>query len=207
MAFLKKHLKDDHNRYICEVCYDKKTCVLEEQKLYTFRQLDKHLSRGDMDEMGNIAFMHPYCKFCNRHFFDEDEFKMHINIEHMYCSICGKDHRYRYYQGYQSLEVHFKMSHYICPDPTCLAQKFIAFATPDELQLHRVQVHDKNNKKVDMRQLCGFQFEGHNPNDRVVVIKDKEGVDMEEQFLTLKKTKNKALGEADMQEDELLDPR
>jgi hypothetical protein len=39
------------------------------------------------------------------------------------------------------------------------------------------------------------------------VIKDKEGADMEDQFLNLKKCKNKALGEADQQIDELLDPR
>lgn len=29
VAFLKKHLKDDHNRYVCEICVEKKTCVLE----------------------------------------------------------------------------------------------------------------------------------------------------------------------------------
>ena len=58
-----------------------------------------------------------------------------------------------------------------------------------------------------MRELCGFQYEGHNPDDEIMVIKDKEGVDMEDQFLNLKKCKNKALGEADQQIDELLDPR
>lgn len=42
-AFLKKHLKEDHNRYICEICVEKKTCVLEEQKLYTYKALNKHM--------------------------------------------------------------------------------------------------------------------------------------------------------------------
>jgi hypothetical protein len=69
-------------------------------------------------------------------------------------------------------------------------------------------MHDRNpNKKIDMREICGFQYEGHNPDDEIVVIKDKEGVDMEDQFLNLKKCKNKALGEADQQIDVLLDPR
>ena len=58
-----------------------------------------------------------------------------------------------------------------------------------------------------MRQLCGFQYEGHNQDDEIVVIKDKEGVDMEDQFLNLKKCKNKALGEADQQTDVQLDVR
>jgi hypothetical protein len=74
--------------------------------------------------------------------------------------------------------------------------------------LHRRQQHDQyTNKKIDMRELCGFQYEGHNPDDEIVVIKDKEGVDMEDQFLNLKKCKNKALGEADQQTDALLDLR
>jgi hypothetical protein len=38
-------------------------------------------------------------------------------------------------------------------------------------------------------------------------IKDKEGVDMEDQFLGLKKSKNRVLGEADQQHDGLLDIR
>jgi hypothetical protein len=38
-------------------------------------------------------------------------------------------------------------------------------------------------------------------------IKDKEGIDMEDQYLGLKKSKNRALGEADQQHDGLLDVR
>lgn len=49
VGHLKKHLKEDHNRYICEICVEKKTCVLEEQKLYTYKALNKHVERGDID--------------------------------------------------------------------------------------------------------------------------------------------------------------
>lgn len=71
-----------------------------------------------------------------------------------------------------------------------------------------MQMHDKiGAKKIDMKEMCGFQYEGHNPDDEIIIIKDKEGVNMEDQFLNLKKCKNKALGEADMQQDCLLDPR
>ena len=41
----------------------------------------------------------------------------------------------------------------------------------------------------------------------MVEIKDKEGVSMDDQFLSLKKTKNRALADADHQIDELLDVR
>lgn len=47
----------------------------------------------------------------------------------------------------------------------CLDKKFIAFKTADELKVHRMQVHEKQIKKIDIKQLCGFQYEGQNPND------------------------------------------
>jgi hypothetical protein len=38
-------------------------------------------------------------------------------------------------------------------------------------------------------------------------LKDKEGINMHDQFLTLKKSKNQAIGEADKQQDTILDVR
>lgn len=127
IAFLKKHLREEHKRVLCDICFQKKTCVLEEQKLYTQAQLNKHLERGDIDEFGNIIFLHPYCGFCKTYFFDEDEFKRHMGLEHMVCNVCPPDYKYIYYKNYDSLQTHYKISHYICPDPNCLAKKFIAF--------------------------------------------------------------------------------
>lgn len=80
IAFLKKHLKEDHKRVMCDVCLEKKTCVLEEQKLYTQGQLNRHLERGDIDEYGNVTFLHPHCAFRKRYFFNEDEFRVHVNL-------------------------------------------------------------------------------------------------------------------------------
>ena len=77
----------------------------------------------------------------------------------MICHVCPKQERYRYYKHYDSLEVHYKMSHYICNDANCLAKKFIAFKTAEELRLHRIQYHDRNSiKKIDVKELCGFQY-------------------------------------------------
>lgn len=45
----------------------------------------------------------------------------------MLCNVCGKQEKYRYYKNYDSLEIHYKISHYICNDENCLAKKFIAF--------------------------------------------------------------------------------
>jgi hypothetical protein len=30
------------------------------------------MERGDIDDIGNIIFMHPTCGFCRINFFDED---------------------------------------------------------------------------------------------------------------------------------------
>jgi hypothetical protein len=30
------------------------------------------MDKGDIDEFGNVTFMHPYCGFCKKNFFDED---------------------------------------------------------------------------------------------------------------------------------------
>lgn len=77
----------------------------------------------------------------------------------MLCNVCGKQERYRYYKNYDSLEIHYKISHYICSDQECLNKKFIAFKNAEELKVHKMQTHDKSsNKKIDIKQLCGFQY-------------------------------------------------
>ena len=84
----------------------------------------------------------------------------------MLCHVCGKQERYRYYKKYDKLETHYKISHYICNDENCLAKKFIAFKSAEELKVHRAQVHHKGgggNKKVELRDMCGFQYEGYKP--------------------------------------------
>ena len=147
IAFLKKHLKEDHKRVLCDVCLEKKTCVLEEQKLYTQGQLNRHLERGDIDEYGNVTFIHPYCGFCKRYFFNDDEFRLHLNMEHYTCNVCGQAEKYRFYKNYDSMETHYKISHYICSDPNCLAKKFIAFRSAEELKVHKAEIHGVGGKK------------------------------------------------------------
>jgi len=65
----------------------------------------------------------------------------------MVCNVCPTDYRYTFYKDYDGLETHYKISHYICSDPNCLAKKFIAFRSSDELKLHKTEVHSIGNKK------------------------------------------------------------
>lgn len=43
---------------------------------------------------------------------------------------------------------------------TCMAKKFIAFRTAEELKIHRTEAHTSGNKKIDGKQLCGFNYGG-----------------------------------------------
>lgn len=63
------------------------------------------------------------------------------------------------------------------------------------------------NLRIDGRELCNFHYEGHENQEDFIEIKDNEGIDMENEFLTLKKAKNRALGEPDVQEDTIIDMR
>lgn len=54
-----------------------------------------------------------------------------MNLEHFICNVCGTQHRYTYYKDYDGLETHYKISHYICSDPSCVAKKFIAYRTAE----------------------------------------------------------------------------
>jgi hypothetical protein len=49
----------------------------------------------------------------------------------MICNVCGVHNKYIYYKDYDSLETHYKISHYICSDINCLAKKFIAFRSAE----------------------------------------------------------------------------
>ncbi|KRX11107.1 hypothetical protein PPERSA_05216 [Pseudocohnilembus persalinus] len=215
--FLKKHLKDRHKKYFCDLCAENKLCLLSEQTLYSHEQLQKHLKYGDHDENG-ICFLHPYCQFCNEHFFDEEKFYKHLQEKHMACQVCGQSQKFRYYNEYKNLETHYKMSHFICDDQKCQEKGFIAFATSAEKELHIQQVHThgvntadndddvnfggkkKKKAQVNLNSLANFSYEGdqdrrnpyrNNRNKKEEQIKDREGVDMEMQFLSQRRIKHK----------------
>lgn len=137
IGFLKKHLKERHNRYLCEVCVENKTALLTEQKLYSQHGLDRHLKHGDHDEDNNLIFFHPHCQFCNKYFYSEDLFARHMAKDHFQCHLCP-DQKYRFYPNYPSLETHFKITHYACINHDCKNKSFIVFKYPAELEIHNV---------------------------------------------------------------------
>ena len=90
--------------------------------MYSSKALDRHMKKGDIDESGNTTFLHPYCKFCTTSFFDEDFLRKHLTREHYTCTICPEKYKYYHYKDYKGLEIHFRMTHYLCPDQDCIAK-------------------------------------------------------------------------------------
>ena len=69
--------------------------------------LKDHMDSGEYDDVGNLLFIHPFCKFCFRHFYNEDEFTSHLNKEHFKCHVCLDKYKHYYYKNYDSLKNHF----------------------------------------------------------------------------------------------------
>ena len=88
MIALKKHLKDTHHRMLCEICVDNRALILSEQKLFRPDEQKSHIWNGDFDEENNLIFLHPYCEFCDRHFYNEEEFVKHLR-DHYTCDQCS----------------------------------------------------------------------------------------------------------------------
>ena len=70
------------------------------------------------------------------------------------------------------------MTHYICPDPDCLAKGFIAFKTQPELISHRFVIHEKNTG-TGYNAVTGFYTEGSKLEMDHIKLEDREGIDFE----------------------------
>ncbi|CAK87927.1 unnamed protein product (macronuclear) [Paramecium tetraurelia] len=202
---LKLHLKVEHMRFYCDVCIEQKTCFLGEQQLYSDYQVRRHMNNGDLDEDSNIIFKHPFCKFCRKHFYDEDKFKQHLNLAHINCSLC-EDMKFTFYKDHGSYERHLKLSHFLCEEPEC-KQMLVVFKNQCELDMHK-QSHcnDPRIKKMsnlNVQQIAGFY---EDPKQKKQ-LNDKEGEDFTDQFISLEQTKLRAVTQIDQHKDENIDFR
>ncbi|CAD8190995.1 unnamed protein product [Paramecium pentaurelia] len=203
---LRNHLKDQHQRYFCEVCIEQKTCFLVEQQVYTEQQYRHHLQYGDYDEDSNLIFKHPYCKYCKKNFYDEDKFKQHLNIVHINCNMC-ENSKFIFYKDHGSYEKHLRLSHFCCEEIEC-KQMLVVFKTSGELDLHRNQVHchDQRIKKFNHHNLQ--QFAGFYDNKKQMKqYNDNEGLDFSDQFPSLRQTNLRAVVHIDQHNDEKIDFR
>ena len=156
---LTRHMVRSHQLFYCDVCTDNQKLFLHEHTLYNRKDLIKH--KRSKNTAG--VEMHPKCQFCDTRFFDVDALMNHLSQKHEYCSFCeqaGKPSQY--FRNYKSIEQHFMNEHFLCMDPICRREKFVAFGTELDYQAHMQKVHGSNGKsdKIDMRLLMDSQGGG-----------------------------------------------
>ena len=175
----KKHLQNIHRRFLCELCVNNSTLLLDEHKIYREKEFHDHLENGDFDKEKNLVNLHPKCDFCNEHYFNDDLFYKHCKKAHEKCFLCKKkEYKNIYYKNYQTLEIHFSMSHYACHDKNCKLKGFVVFKTKEELEKHSVQIHKAPGKKKFQVMSVSKVDEG---------IYDNEGIDVFKKTLSFKR--------------------
>ncbi|KAG7100058.1 hypothetical protein E1B28_001843 [Marasmius oreades] len=168
---LKLHVRAHHNKLMCDLCIRMKKVFAHELPLYTYAQLIIHLpsinrrsNQKQIPKEDMEGGIHPLCEFCRECFFSGDELYPHMRERHEECFICKRNEvRDQYFQDYASLENHFNSGHYPCTDSACLAQKFVVFNTPIDLQAHMVETHgggmSARDRKDARRVQTNFEFE------------------------------------------------
>ncbi|XP_024531658.1 E3 ubiquitin-protein ligase ZNF598 isoform X2 [Selaginella moellendorffii] len=145
---LRRHIFSAHRLIMCSLCLEGRKVFIQDQKLYTKPQLERHSSRGDSvvdgneEERGGFTG-HPMCAFCTRRFYSDNELYHHMSTEHFTCHLCQRlrPGQFDYYENYDDLESHFRNEHALCEDPDCLAKKFVVFASEQELKVHNAKEH------------------------------------------------------------------
>ncbi|RYO76515.1 hypothetical protein DL766_009684 [Monosporascus sp. MC13-8B] len=143
---LHRHVRSTHHKKMCDLCTRNKKVFTHEHELFTDKELEKHIDRGDdrpgaADQTGFKG--HPKCDFCRQRFYDDDKLYEHLRERHERCFLCDRQdpRRPHYYLNYDSLEEHFRKDHYLCSDRECLEKKFVVFGSEVDLKAHQLSEH------------------------------------------------------------------
>ncbi|ATY63616.1 Zinc RING FYVE PHD-type [Cordyceps militaris] len=143
---LHRHVKSTHKKRMCDLCTRNKKVFTHEHELFTDRELEKHMRRGDdkpgaADQTGFKG--HPLCGFCGERFYDDDKLYEHCRMKHERCFLCDRrdSRKPHYFVDYNALEQHFKKDHYFCNDRECMEKKFVVFESNMDLQGHNLAEH------------------------------------------------------------------
>jgi hypothetical protein len=171
---LKIHTKEAHKQLLCDLCVKNKKIFAHEHQLFTAKELTRHYKDGDrpleasQDDDGFKG--HPECGFCRKAFFDDDDLYKHCREQHERCHVCdqssqGGPRSANYFRNYKELDHHFRRDHFLCPDPGCLAKKFIVFGSEIDLKAHQLEVHPEGLRGQALKNAKRVQtdFQGYQP--------------------------------------------
>ena len=162
---LHRHVKSAHKKRMCDLCTRNKRVFTHEHELFSDKELEQHMRRGDdkpgaADQSGFKG--HPLCGFCGERFYDDDKLYEHCRMKHERCFICDRrDSRQpHYYRDYNELEKHFKKDHFLCADRECMEKKFVVFESEMDLQAHRLAEHGggATSREARLVDISGFDF-------------------------------------------------
>ncbi|KAI9674454.1 MAG: hypothetical protein M1817_001792 [Caeruleum heppii] len=168
---LHRHVKSAHQKVMCDLCTRNKKVFTHEHELFTMAELRRHEKFGDdnpgaVDQSGFRG--HPECGFCRQRFYGDDELYTHCRDKHERCHICDRRNQGRqqqYFVDYDSLELHFRKDHFLCPDKECLEKKFVVFDSEIDLKAHQLDAHPNGLSKDARREarridMSGFDYRG-----------------------------------------------
>ncbi|GAA5970452.1 hypothetical protein JCM11641_001714 [Rhodosporidiobolus odoratus] len=140
---LKRHVRAVHQTTLCDLCCSNKKIFAHEHELFALPPPQTGNGRGRRTELDEHQEKHhAMCGFCKRWFYDSDGLYKHCREQHEECFICTRQGiRHQYHLNYDRLEQHFKLDHYLCPHPECLAKKFTVFESELDLQAHALVEH------------------------------------------------------------------
>ncbi|KAG8905963.1 hypothetical protein FRB99_007897 [Tulasnella sp. 403] len=151
-AELKWHVRDRHEKILCDLCIRNKKIFAHEHTLYSPDTLPNHLPslrRGPGEEDEDT---HPMCQFCRECLYSDDELYTHMREKHEECFLCKKQGKYhQYFLNWEKLEQHFRTDHFPCTNPSCLEQKFVVFSSQMDLQAHIVEAHSDSMTAKDRK--------------------------------------------------------
>lgn len=144
---LKKHLSASHQMVYCDVCLRHRKLFVPEQSVYAAgKGLKNHMKNGDANDP-EAPRGHLLCTFCSKAFYDMDEHYDHMTDAHEECQMCRiQGTPYQFYADYPALEGHFGAAHFLCREQRCLNDRYVVFATNNELTAHNVAFHIGNRK-------------------------------------------------------------
>jgi len=82
---LHRHVRSVHHKKMCDLCTRNKKVFTHEHELFTDKELERHMKKGDdnpgaIDQSGFRG--HPLCGFCGERFYGDDELYVHCRSKH-----------------------------------------------------------------------------------------------------------------------------
>ena len=143
---LNDHLRNEHDRYTCDICVNNLKIFSEERRYYKKSELVKHLDEGDSDRSYTG---HPKCEFDGVRFIDKEDLNRHLRRDHYHCHLCDTTKSVVYLATYVDLKKHFGTYHFLCEEGDCKNDELTkVFKTDLDLQVHKAQAHCYSKSKA-----------------------------------------------------------